>query len=471
VPQSICELPSPPVGGAWNREGVIIFGSNRTGLWRVPASGGAAVALTALDLAKSEQSHQLPYFLSDGKRFLYLRVGSPENTGTFLGSIDAPPEKQGARKVLASRLGAAYVPPAGARPGWLFFLRDDNLLAQPFDEARLEVSGEPVSLAQGVGRVYNTGLFSASSGVLAHRAGSLGVGQLAWFDRTGPRAGTVGEPANFVAMNISPDGSRLAAILLDRSNTGQAALWVIELATGARTRLTFDTVSVRSLAWSPDGRRIAYSLEANPGSVGIYVKPSDGSRDAEKLSECGNIACAVSSWSNDSRLIFFSRVSTRDRRTDIWALQAEGERKSFPVLETRAAEALAMISPDGKWLAYNSDESGTDEVYVRPFTPGGDTSGAGPKWLVSANGGRYPKWRADGKQLGYIASNGETLQVLDVTTTPVFRVVAAHTFGKLQSGIAGDISPGLDRLLLAIPATGASTGVLNVLLNWQSAIK
>lgn len=202
----ISDKPSPPIGGDWNQDGTIIFGSTNGGLWKVSASGGTPAPLTALDPARHEREHELPSFLPDGKHFLYLRYSTtnPENSGIFVGSLDDPPDKQSTKRLLESQTGAYYVPAPQGGSGWLIYLRDNTLLAQSFDPNSLETSGEPMPVAEGVGFVYETGYFSAKGNVLVYRATrTLRDFQLTWFDRQGKIVGKVGEPGQIAELRVS----------------------------------------------------------------------------------------------------------------------------------------------------------------------------------------------------------------------------------------------------------------------------
>jgi serine/threonine protein kinase len=458
APQTICPTANPPVGGAWNADGVIVFGSNRAGLSKVSASGGAVAPLTKLDTQRGELSHQLPTFLSDGKRFLYLRAASsPDVTGIYLGSIDTPAEQQSARRVLPLRFGVLFT------RGWLVFQRDDSVYAQRFDEGRLELVGEPVAIAQGAGTVYSTGFFAAGGpGHVVWREKSGSFGQLAWIDRNGAALGTVGEPANYMGISLSPDGQRAAAVITDRTNTSQSNLWSIDLKSGAATRLTFDPGHVQLGAWSPDGKRVAYT--SVKGS--LYVKQSDGSDEAQVLVDCERIvACFPTSWSPDGRYLLFTKVVSGSQRADLYVLPLQPREEPLPLLATEALEVGAVFSPDGRWFAYTSDESGAEEVYVRPFNPSRrDPSGAGPKWQISTDGGRAPRWRSDGRQLLFVKETARYL--VDVVTDPVFRSAPpVRSPSNVAAALTGLPTPDFSRFLVTVPAPNSTPPGLNIVLN------
>jgi eukaryotic-like serine/threonine-protein kinase len=474
-PVVICPLHTAPIGGAWNSDGVIIFGNNRGGLMRVPAAGGAATPLTTLDPARHERAHQLPSFLPDGRRFLYLRLSVDSGeSGIFAGSFDDPPSAPAGRRILATGIGAQYI--AGAEPsrGWLIFHRDGTVMAQPLDNRTLQLVGAPQPLAEGVGTVFDTGLFSASrNGALVYRGATDTVAQLTWFDSQGAPAGKIGAPGNFEFVQISPDARKAAVILGAPGKVAQNAIWILDLSTGDRTRLTFEPLHIRGAVWSPDSKRVAYAIEREdgPNSTSIFVKAADGSSDAELVLKSQFLA-VPSSWSSDGRFLLFNTATKREQRMDIWVLPLDGDRRPFPFLATPGFDGDAQFSPDCRWVAYSSNETGIEEVYVRPFSPTpGDSSGAGPKWLVSTNGGVAPQWSADGKQLAFIDNNSGAMLV-DVSANPVFHAGTPRrqrTYSERAT--AGDLTPDLKRTLLAVPAGNSAAPFFNVVLHWPSTLK
>jgi len=241
--QTLCETNGIVVGGAWNRDGIIIFGHASSGIMRVSANGGAALPVTTLDPSRVETWHVQPSFLPDGRHFLYLRGShKTENAGIYVGSLDVKPEEQDSRRLLPTHLAAAYVPPFEAGMGQLLFIRDGTLMAQRFDASRFDVAGEPVPVAKQVGSMMTGGFFSASNtGVLVYRTGSGETGrgetQLTWFDQRGERLGTVGEPSSYISMALSPDGTR--AVVSRAEPDANLALWIMDLGRGTSARFTF----------------------------------------------------------------------------------------------------------------------------------------------------------------------------------------------------------------------------------------
>ena len=471
--ETVCDLPGPPVGGSWSPDGTIIFGNNRGGLWRVPATGGPATQLTALDPARKERSHELPMFLPDGRHFLYLRASNvPENSGIGIGSLDVKPERQNNKLIVATRYSAAYMPAAGSRPAQLLYMHEGRLVVQQFDDKRLELTGDAVPLADRVGTIYNTGYFSASaSGVLIYRTGRGDLSQLTWFDRQGKAGETVGEPSPFTTLEMAPDGKRAAVVRTDASRPGSMDIWTLEFGRGTSTRLTFGPNRSQNPVWSPDGKQIVYSGDRDGLRLNLYEKPADGSRE-EKLLLASDENKAATSWSRDGRFLLFTAINPKTR-ADIWVLPMRGDGKPFPFLRTEFSESDAIFSPDGKYVAYTSNESGLLEIYVRSFSP--DTKqgleAKGGKWLVSRDGGRSPWWRADGRELLYIAPSQVVMSV-DVAPGPVFQGgTPKPAFAVPQGVIEGEFTPDAKRMLLAVPGDANTSAQFSVVLNWPSLLK
>jgi len=385
-------------GATWNSEGVIVFAPAFNGpLYRVSAAGGAATQLTKLEEARRENAHRWPWFLPDGKHFLYLaRGGSLETNGIYVGSLDGKEPKL----VLREDSGAAYTP-----PGYLLFVRQDTLMAQRFDAGSLELAGEAFPLAEQVR--FNTatrrGVFSVSdNGVLVYLGGATaGPAQLLWMDRAGKQLGVLGEPGFYGLPRLSPDGKRAVVYA---SASGNADLWLYDVARGIRTRFTFDPMTENFPVWSPDGSRIVFASNRK-GQADIYQKASSGAAVEEILlgSESDDFP---GSWSPDARFLAYNRIPVGGKtRRDIWILPLVGDRKPFPFIETDFDEFGAEFSPDGRWLAYNSDESGRQEVYLVPFP------GPGGKWQVSTAGGSRPQWRRDARELFYLGPDDKLMAV------------------------------------------------------------
>lgn len=359
------------------------------------------MAVTKLD----PQSNQLfPFFLPDGRQFLFYAQGPPETGGIYLGSLESGETKR------LTPIGTAGV---YLSSGWLLWVRAGTLVAQRLDLEQKVLTGDPVTLADPVAFETNLGASAVSvsaSGLVAYRTGGASPRQLAWFDRSGKALGAMGAPDenNSGAPSLAPDGRRVAVRRTVRGNTD------IFLLDGTRTtRFTFDAANDTLPIWSPDGSRIVFDSNRK-GVRDLYQKPSSGAGVEELLVESAQNKI-LSDWSADGRFLLYFSVDPQTDR-DIWVLPMEGDRKPWVFLKTNFNERSGQFSPDVRWVAYMSNESGRLEVYVRPFVepaaPGatGNAAGAtGGQWQVSTTGGIYPRWRPDGRELYYIGPNGEMM--------------------------------------------------------------
>ena len=468
-PQILADFRGGLNGAGWNSEGVIVAGAAAaTPIFRIPAAGGPATPITSL--APGETAHVWPQFLPDGKHFLYERVSSDTaKQGVHIGSIDAKPNEQSMQRLLASERQAYYAPAPGGGVGHLIFLRGSTLMAQPFDPAKMALSGEPASIADGIDsfNARNYGLFSVSNnGTLVFRAGPGTQTVLTWLDREGHPTGVLGDLTEYAFPAISPDGSRVAVVM---GAPASRDIWILDGARGTSTRFTFDPAPDEYPAWSPDGKNVAFS-STRGGQADLYIKPADGSGE-EKLLLKTDQSKIVNDWTSDGRFLLFTS-SGPTTVADIWALPLTGEAKPVPLLQTQFVEAQATVSPDGRWLAYTSNESGGFEIYVRPFTPTTPT-GSGAKWLVSKGGGLSAHWRPDGKALYYVSTASQMMAV-DIDTSKEFeagtprRLFAAPPLAL----VAGwDISPDGKRFLFIAPPNTGRTIPFTVVLNWAAGLK
>jgi eukaryotic-like serine/threonine-protein kinase len=472
--QTLCDSPDYAVGGSWNRDNVIIFGQSPGVIMRVSANGGPASPLTTLDTSRAEIQHVLPSFLPDGRHFIYLRTaGKPENSGVYVGSLDARPEEQDSKRLLATAHGPVYAPTSDPGFGQVLFVRDGTLMTQSLDARRLELVGEPVLVAEQLGTYRDFGFFSASAnGVLVYGAASGGgASQLTWFDRQGKVLGTAGEPGLYSPPALSPDGTRAVVTQLDPQN-GKRALWLIDFSRGTSTRFTFGSSNAANPIWSPDGKRIIFRF--NPSGVyDIYQKPASGATDEELLLKSSEDKHPTS-VSRDGRFLLYS-VNDSKTKFDLWVLPFEGDKKPFLFLQTDFNESSGHFSPDGHLVAYTSDESGRDEIYVRRFSPYSTAaaSDAGGKWEVSYGGGTQSRWNADGKELYYMTPDWKVMAV-DVSTSPVFQAGTPKLLFQApqQSGFTeGDDALDGKRFLFLAPVEQTRQAPLTVVLNWQAGLK
>jgi eukaryotic-like serine/threonine-protein kinase len=402
-PQNICDVINGR-GGAWSKDGVIVFAPSASQpLSRVPAAGGTPEPASKVDFSQGENSHRWPSFLPDGKHFLYW---SRNSRGTQehvlyvgeLGSLQAKPLRK-------SETMAAYA------SGYLLFMRDQTLMAQPFDPGRLELSGEPTPIAEHVAINGGTGrpLFAASdTGSLVYQSGEMTGGwDLLWLARDGKRTGSLGQVDRYFTPALSPDGTRLAVTIFNGLG-GTGDIWIFDLKRGTNTRLTFGPAFQQAPVWTPDGKTIFYSSTAK-GPPHIYAKAADGSGSERTVSEGNDLVEFPSSFSPDGRYLAYERRDLVKSASgfDLWVLPLSGEGKPFPIVQTPFEEREPEISPDGKWMAYRNNESGRMEVYITAF-PGG-----GAKWQVSSNGGIGAKWRGDSKELFFVDS-ADNLMAVDV---------------------------------------------------------
>jgi eukaryotic-like serine/threonine-protein kinase len=443
-------------GGTWNRDNVILFAkSGASPIYRVSATGGEPVAVTTLDTTRGETGHGRPRFLPDGRHFLFLaRSSQPRNTSICVGSLDSKEVK---------RLLAIDASPQFAPPGYLLHVRDRTLVVQKFDPDRLILSGDPMTVAHDVEYVPtwgDAGFSVSENGVLTHQSGRRINRQLIWYDRSGKQLSTLGEPAEYRDdPRLSPDGRRVAVMRIDpEARSGD--IWIYEVARGTGSRLTFETSVEENPVWSPDGSRLLYS--SNRDGVGnIYQKSATGAGPEEPIYK--NVYYkAPLDWSRDGRFVIF-RASAPTTKFDLWILPMSGDRKPFPFANSPFVELEAVFSPDGKWIAYTSDESGKTEIYVQPFPQ------TGSKWQVSTKGGQTPRWRADGKELFYYEPD-KGRKAVDIQTTPAFEAgVPKDLFATPLSG-GSDVTADGQRFLVNQPAESAPAPA-TVVLNWTADLK
>src|SRR5712664_2185853 len=394
--QVLCDAPNGR-GGAWNRDGVIVFTPDGVGgLSRVSSLGGSPVEMTKPDTSRFEWSHRWPVFLPDGKHFLYLASnfsGQLEYNAIFLGALDS----QERRLLVNTSANAAY-----AEPGYLLYLRDNTLVAQPFDRRHYVLSGEPHALNDDVlyTPLVDRAVFSVSGGaVLVTQTGKgAALSQLMWFDRSGKPTGTVGVPGSYNNVRLSPDGRRIATDQTDTDGRN-IDIWVHESVRGTVTRLTFDPSLDEAPIWSPDGKKILFSSNRKQLGFHFYLKNADGSGIEEEAADFGpGLLANAWDWSRDGKNALFRKG------IELWYF-SWSERVAKPLLQAKWTVRNAQFSPDGRWVAYASNETGRMEIYVFAFPT------ANGRWQLPSVGGQEPRWRQDGKELFYLSAEGKMMAV------------------------------------------------------------
>ena len=476
-PETVASLPNTAHGsGTWNRNGDIVLGSWGGGsggpLWRVSQAGGAARAVTQVDVSKGEFYHTWPTFLPDGKHFLYFRSGPPDVEGMYVGSLDVDAGDQSRQRILTSSVPAVYA------NGCVFFPRAGTLMAQPFDARRLELQGVPVPVAQDVQITwYSTGVFSVSgNGVLAYRTASAsGTFQLAWFDRQGKTLSTFGPPGTDTGVVLSPDGKR--GVVKDSPYDVPGDLWTLDFASGRRTRLTFHKEVYSPGVWSPDGARIAYSA----GHLGdtLYEKAASGLGDEQVLFKEPGLRHFPTSWSRDGRFLLYHTENAPHTGYDLWALSLR-DRRPHLMLGEAFNEWAGVFSPDMRWVAYVSLETGAAaEVYVRPFRVSGQTGqpslGEG-KWQVSKDHGNWPQWRVDREIVFNTAPSGTAVFAAPVNTNGTAFESGVPQRLPLPPNVGVDSTPqstpdGQRFLVEVSQVQRAARTSISVVLNWPALLK
>jgi eukaryotic-like serine/threonine-protein kinase len=451
-------------GGTWNRDGVILYAPGTSGpLQRVLAAGGAPLPVGKLDQAKAEVGQRFPWFLPDGRHFLFSSlIAGSDHVDIRIGSLDSLDSKV----LLEANSNAVYA------AGRLLYLQAPNLMAQPFDPKRLATTGDAVPIAGKVGRIYTTGgsvgIFSVSdNGLLAYVTGDVGALGLTWFDRSGKRLSDVGEAGLLSGVNLSPDGKRATTAIRSPPD-----IWIYDLSGRLPARFTLDPAQEREAVWSPDGRTIVFDSNRN-GHYDLYRKNADGT-GSEECIYSDSLSKTPTSWSRGNILLY--NANNLKTGTAIWALPMTLENqgrapKPYPWLQTQFSAQNAQFSPDGKWVAYQSIESGRFEIYVAPF------QGPGGKLPVSRAGGVQPRWRKDGKEIFYLSldyrliaaavkSNGSTMEIGE--TRSLFG------FPSTGVGVSYDVSDDGKRFLAVVLPEGTGNNAneaINVVQNWPLGLK
>jgi len=461
-PQALCDLPGILVSGFSTPDGRIIFVSVPGGVQEVAVGGGTFSALPNQVSGGVDLRGGNP-LLPDGRHFVYgLGGGIGVGSGIYVASLDG---RESAKQLLPDRSSVGFAP-EDEGGGYLLFRRESTLLAQRFDTKQLGLVGDPFPVAQGVVQ-FNV----SAAGTLVYRSGA--ERKLTWFDRQGKALETAWTSAGFGELNLAPDGSRVAAVRVETGS--RPATWLYEFARATSTRLVPQGSSVKPV-WAPDGNRLVFSTAADTRSFALYEIPVSGSGKETALLPKSESANYAWDWSKDGRWLLYSVVDPKTKE-DLWVLPMQGplqsNAKPEPFLVTDATETDGAFSPDGRYVAYVSDESGKFEVYVRSFPAAG-----GAKWVVSSGGGYQPRWRRDGKELLYFTAEGRMMSV-DVTPGSTFHAsvpkflfqVPIYGGGATTSNHYWDIAPDGQRFLINTYGRDSAAASMTVVLNWQAELK
>jgi eukaryotic-like serine/threonine-protein kinase len=452
-------------GGTWSHDGVVLFAQGAAPpitLYRVSAAGGAATRVTTLDTSRQEVAHAFPDFLPDGKHFLYsaLSIAKRENDAIYMGSLDSKER---------TLLLTATSDPVYSPPGFLIYHREGTLMAQRFDAERIQLTGEPVPIAERLQFSPASGRadFAISkNGVLAYR-GELRapLRTLVWVTRSGAEQPLAAAPARYYGdPRVSPDGRRVVV----QVGQQETQLWVYDLARDTLTRLTFEGSDNQNPVWTPDGKRIAFESNRDGVPTKIFWQLADGSGGLERLTSGGEATQIPSSWSADGQLLAFHE-NHPTTRGNFWVLRLS-DRKAEPFLRTSFDEGGPRFSPDGRWLAYASNESGRPEVYVQPYP------GPGGKWQISVEGGTEPVWSRNGRELFY--RSGNKMMAVETTTQPGFSAGKPRLLFEGQyvltrfseMSAAYDVSPDGQRFLM-LKQGEQVPGQITVVQHWTEELK
>ena len=468
----LCPADSAAGGGTWNAAGVIVFSPSLSGgLYRISSSGADLQALLPLNAVKEHRSYRWPHFLPDGRHFTFLALGAADKAnGVYAGDLDT----RDSSLLFASDSDAIYSGDLDGNPakfGYLLFVQDGDLYTLGFNPSILEVQGKPELFLRQVGAIETLSLAPLSvsaTGLLVYQAVSPPARQLVWMDREGKQTGLLGEPGEWGLPRIAPDGRRVVCGKLT-PDRHRGELWLFE--GDAMSRLvSIPGAIARSPIWSPDGTRVAFT--GNPSSLyDIYLKTMNAPDPTEPLFH-SEYTKYLTDWSRDGRYLLFGSFATAGTSSDVWAYSL-GDRRGGPLVDRAHSESHPALSPNGRWLAYQSGESGRDEIYVQAFD--GISTGNKRRWQVSAGGGRMPRWRADGLELFFLAGPGSMMSasissaVGDFKFEPPRKLFETRAIPKKSD--LYDVSPDGLRFLMNLPYEWASSSPILVMTNWMQKLR
>jgi eukaryotic-like serine/threonine-protein kinase len=443
-------------GCTWNRKNDILFEkSGASPIFRVSASGGPVSQVTTLDKSRGEVGHWRPQFLPDERHFLYLaRAEPPQNSGIYVGSLDSKETK---------RVADIDVPAYYAPPGYLLFVREKALMAQPFDAKAFQITGEPVIVGRDVQYVstWGSAAFSTSdSGVLAYQGASPATRQLVWLDRSGKKIANFGAEGEYADdPRISPDESRVAVKRVDPT-TRSADIWILDVR-GIGSRFTLDAARESDPVWSADGKRLYFG--SNKAGIGdLYEKDASGAGSDKLLVKSDRWKEPLDA-SPDGRWLAF-RAADPAHNLDIWLLSLSGDGKATPLIATPFTENNLRFSPDGRWIAYESNETGRREVFIQPFPV------TGQKWQVSTNGGGSPRWMKGGRELMYFEVP-EMRKVVGISTAPSFQASVPRDLFATPRAQGSAATRDGQRFLFNLPAAETAPTPMTIVLNWTAGLR
>ena len=466
-PEVVSDL--QPLGGSVSSDGTILFGATG-GIMRIAASGGEPTPVVKAT-AENQNVHAFPVFLPDGRHFLYMRGAPAGKRAIYLGDLEATSEAQSATPLVSTDYGFSVAQTNAHAAPTVLYLRDNTLVAQTFDMSALKLTGEPMTVVEQVATLPNQaiGQFSASkTGTLVYRMAAENTRQLTWYNRQGEVAGRPGERAPYGTMKVSPDGTKAVVVQNDPRQPGNSDLWVVDLTSGASTRFTFDSGLDTQPAWSPDGRSVAW-MSNRGGQWGLYRKAADGSGNDELLAAPKDIS-NLTDWTHNGFLIFTLGGNLHALPV---SPDASGNRTPVLAIQSTGRERGGYVSPDNRWIAYMSNETGREELYVQPFSVGG--SKASGKYQVSRGTRGMARWRGDSKELMFVDGEGAIVTV-DVAAGSAFQASAPKKLFLMPLELLGNPNPGTSadatrdgqRLLMVMPVPQRE---LAVVLNWQAGLR
>ena len=472
----VCRVTGVGVGGSWNAAGDIVVGNTGGGIVRCPASGGEAAFVTSGGVSGQPSAtdglHLFPVFLRDGQRLLYFRVSrtDPSGNGLYVADLRLPPGQQSQTRIIETGFSAKYV--SGIAQEHILFVRNRSIWSVAFDSNRLMTIGEPVQVASSVYMFRDGAAFDASERVFVYR-GDAPDYQMAWRDRAGKEIGSVGDPGMYTGLALSPNATHVALTRENKLNRADQDLWVVDVGRNTTSRFTSDAFPESVPTWSADGQSVVYAVGHDDADVRTKALSSATERTLLKNASLKsgmfvNPLLTSFSASRDGRWLTVT-MDTRGRgRSDIWILDLHDGGQLLPLIQQDFDQRQAMLSPDQRWLAYVSNESGADEVLLRPLTwPEGSPPTAGAAVPVSRGGGRSPRWRGDSGELFYQSSSGEIVAV----SIAAGRIGEAAPLFAAPGALAewGVTSDG-QRFLLAMP-TASRNLPFTVFMNWLSQSK